>query len=306
MKMRMSAEVVRARETGRPVVALESSIWCQGLPWPQNLEGARRVAQAVVSEGAVPAVLAVSDGEVRVGLEDDELAAWCESRDAVKMGMRDIGWVLARGIRGATTVSASVAICAAAGIEVFVTGGIGGVHLDTGGHDVSTDLAALAEHPVCVVSSGAKSVLDVDATLERLESLGVCVIGYGTDCFPVFYSPTSRWPVSVRLDDPAEVAAAWRAARATGLRQSMLVAHPVPEADAIDAALIDRWVSEALAEAALAQVKGKDVTPFLLGWLHRHSEGATLRANLSLVEANARLGARIAGALTAAGRSPSR
>ena len=293
----MSDAVVRARERGLPLVALESSIWCQGLPYPENLEGARRVARAVEDEGAVPAVLAASGGEIRVGIDPDELADWCEARDAVKMGLRDLGWVLARGCRGATTVSASLAISHAAGIEVFVTGGIGGVHHGGRGHDVSTDLAALAEYPVCVISSGAKSILDIEATLERLETLGVCVAGYGTDRFPVFYAPGSRWPVTVRLDSVEEVAAAWRAARGFGLRQSMLVAHPVPREDGLDENRVDGWVAEATAEANRQGVGGKALTPFLLSYLANASDGATLHANLSLIVSNARLGAKIARAL---------
>lgn len=295
--MRFSGEVVRARERGVPLVAMESSIWCQGLPYPQNLEGVRRVARAVEEEGALATVLGASDGEIRVGVDMEELAAWCEARDAVKMGMRDIGWVLARRCRGASTVSASLAIGAAAGIDVFVTGGIGGVHRGFGGNDVSSDLAALARHPLCVVASGAKSILDVEATLERLETLGVCVAGYGTDCFPVFYSPSSRWPVTVRFDTPDEVASAWRAARGVGLAQAMLVTHPVPAEDGLDEALVDRWVAQAMTEAERMAVSGKALTPFLLAHLHRASEGATLRANLSLIESNARLGATIARAL---------
>lgn len=297
MRLRFSPDVIHAREQGIPVVALESSIWCQGLPYPQNLEGARRVARAVAEEGAVGAVLAVSDGVLRIGLDETELASWCEARDAVKMGMRDIGWVLARGVRGATTVSASVAISRAAGIDVFVTGGIGGVHRGLGGHDVSSDLAALAEHPICVVASGAKSILDVEATLERLETLGVCVAGYGTDVFPVFYSASSPWKVSVRFDTPQAVAMAWRASQDVGLRQSMLVAHPVPRSDEIDAERVEAWVAQALREAAQRKIAGKALTPFLLARLHDASEGATLRANLALVESNARLGAQIARAL---------
>lgn len=291
---------MRARERGVPLVAMESSIWCQGLPYPQNLEGARRVARAVSEEGALATVLAASDGEIRVGVDQDELASWCEAQDAVKMGVRDIGWVLARQCRGATTVSASLAIAASAGIDVFVTGGIGGVHRGFGGNDVSSDLAALAQYPLCVVASGAKSILDVEATLERLETLGVCVAGYGTDRFPVFYSPSSRWSVPVRLDTPEQVASVWRAARSLRLPQAMLVAHPVAVEDGLDETLVDGWVAEAMTEAERLGVGGKGLTPFLLAHIHRVSGGATLRANLSLIESNARLGAKIARSLMSA------
>jgi pseudouridine-5'-phosphate glycosidase len=280
-----------------PVVALETSIWCQGLPYPENVEGARRVMQALEDEGACGAPIALDEGCVRVGMEPKRLEAWCQSQDALKCGVRDLGWVLAEGRRGATTVSACLAICEAAGLEVFVTGGIGGVHRGAGGRDVSSDLAALGNHPVCVVASGAKSILDIDATLERLESLCVALVGCGTDTFPIFYSASSRWPVPVRIDDPARLAATWKASRALGLRASMLVAHPVPEADGLDPMAVEEWVAEAVGEAESRGVAGKALTPFLLAWLHEASGGATLRANLALIESNARLGARIARAL---------
>lgn len=297
LNLRWGHQVQAARERGVPVVALESSIWCQGLPFPQNLEGARRVARAIEDEGAVGAVLAVEGGVIHVGLEPEILEAWCRDQDALKMGVRDLGWVLASGRRGATTVSASVAICEAAGLEVFVTGGIGGVHRGMGGRDVSSDLMALATHPICVVASGVKSILDVDATLELLETLGVPVIGCKTDQFPVFYSASSRWSVAPRLDEPAQIAAAWRAGRSVGARTAMLIAHPVPAADGIDSAQVEAWVDAAVEEAARHGVSGKAVTPFLLAHLHRVSDGATLRANLALIESNARLGAQVARAL---------
>lgn len=301
MKVRYAAHVERARLEGRPIVALETSIWCQGLPYPQNVEGARRVESALAEEGAVGALLALDAGHVRVGLEADELGAWCEARDAAKTGVRDIGWMISSARRGATTVSACVALCDFLGLSVFVTGGIGGVHRKSvgsarGAEDVSSDLWAMASHAVCVVSSGAKSILDIDATLEMLESLCVPVIGFGVEAFPEFYCHGHRWPVP-RMDHPAEVAAAFQAQRGLGINASMLVTNPVPVEDALDAAQVEAWVQEAMAESSRAGVVGKALTPFLLDWLHRKSEGATLRANLSLIESNARLGARIARAL---------
>lgn len=300
MNVRYASHVDAARHGGVPIVGLETSIWCQGLPYPQNLDGARRAIRAIEEEGACGALLAVSDGNIRVGLESDELAAWCRDQDAIKTGVRDLGWMLAGRCRGATTVSACLAICDHVGLPVFVTGGIGGVHRGGEGRDVSSDLLALASHSVCVVSSGAKSVLDIEATLEMLESLGVPVVGYGTDVFPVFYSPTSRWTVTTRVDDPREAAVTFLAAREMGLKQSTLVANPVPARDGLDFQQVDEWVSDAVVDAELRGVAGKAVTPFLLAHLHQASEGATLRANLSLIECNARLGARIACALQSA------
>lgn len=290
---RFTAEVEQALSKDKPIVALESSIWCQGLPYPQNLDGARRVNATIRALGAVPAVLAVADGQVRVGLEDEELAIWCEWREARKVGMRDLGWALATRTSGATTVSACLAICSAAKLPLLVTGGIGGVHLGPI-PDISTDLQALGQFSVCVVSSGAKSILDIEATLEHLETLGVPVVGHGTDSFPVFYVGSSRWPLTRRLDDLHDVATAFRAQRALGLRQGMLVAVPVPPTDELPAAEVERWVQEATGEADRRGIRGQALTPFLLEHLHRQSQGGTLRANLALIENNARVGAGLA------------
>lgn len=296
--LRIAPEVQSALDARRPVVALESSIWCQGLPHPQNIEGARRVAAAIRAEGGEPAVLALDDGYVLVGMAEDELERWCVARDALKAGMRDLAWILAMRRRAATTVSACVGICAAAGLPLLATGGVGGVHRGASEtFDVSTDLDAMSRFPVLVIASGVKSVLDVGATLERLESLGVPVLGWRTDTFPVFYSPTSHWPMLSRVDTEAEVVRVLRAHRALGLPQGLLLAQAVPIEDGLDVDVVERWVDSAMAKARVLGVRGQAVTPYLLERLHEASHGATLRANLALVENNARLGARVARAL---------
>lgn len=294
-EVRWHREVKAAVDGGRPVVALETSIWCQGLPHPANVDGARRVAAAVRAEGAVPAVLAVDGGAIRVGMDDVELEAWCGARDADKVGSRDLGWALATGRRGATTVSACLAICTLVGLPVFVTGGIGGVH--RGPYDVSTDLEALARSPVCVVSSGVKSVLDVGTTLEVLETLGVPVLGFGTDAFPVFYSRQSPWTVMARVEDEGTVARAVAGHFGIGMRSSVLLVNPLPVEAALAWDEVEGLVAGALDAARSRGVSGKAVTPFLLAHLAEASGGRTLRANLALIESNARLGARVAGAL---------
>ncbi|MBM3463372.1 MAG: pseudouridine-5'-phosphate glycosidase [Armatimonadetes bacterium] len=292
--LRFSDDVRAALNAGRPVVALETSVWCQGLPFPANVEGARRVNQAVLAQGAVPAVLAVDGGHIRVGVPQAELESWCESRDAIKVGMRELAWAAASGRRGATTVSACLAICEAAGLPLLVTGGIGGVHREARDTwDVSTDLDALARCGVSVVASGTKSILDVPATLETLETLGVPVLGYRTDAFPVFYCASSGHQVP-RVDDPAQAAAVVRNQRALGFSQGVLIANPVSAEEGLDPAVVERWVAEALGAASREGVSGKRVTPFLLEYLHGASQGATLRVNLALLEENARVGARIA------------
>ena len=296
-------EVADALAAGRPVVALESTIISHGLPRPDNLRVAREIEQAVRSAGAVPATIAVVAGHARVGLDDEALEAIATSDDVVKVSTRDLATLVARGGSGATTVAATSHVAARAGIRVFATGGLGGVHRDARSTwDESADLQSLATTPVAVVCAGVKSILDVPATLERLETLGVPVLGFGTDSFPGFYLTDSGHPVDWRVDSPEEVAAVIRAADGLGTAdRGLVVANPVHAAEQVDPDLHDRLLHSGLTAAERAGVTGKDVTPFLLDWFHRESEGVTLTSNVRIVLRNADLAARIAAAL---GRMP--
>ncbi len=293
----LSDEVSDAIASGRGVVALESTIISHGLPTETSARTAREIEAAVRRAGAVPATVAVVDGAVRVGLSDDALVRVAEEDGVVKTSVRDLGPVLARGLTGATTVAATSYLAHLAGIRVFATGGLGGVHRgarDT--WDESADLAALAAAPVTVVCAGVKSILDTAATLERLESLSVPVLGYRTDAVPGFYVRDAGLPVPWRVDSAAEVAAVMRARDGLHLPQGMVVAQPVAAADEMDRDLHDRTLAEGLAEVERRGVSGKDVTPFLLAWFHEHTGGASLAANVALVLANAELAAAIAAA----------
>jgi pseudouridine-5'-phosphate glycosidase len=293
--VRVDPEVQAALDAGRPVVALESTIIAHGLPRPDNLRVAREIEAAVRAGGAVPATIALLAGEVRVGLDDAALSALALTDGVVKCGVRDLAPALARGVAGATTVAATSHIAERAGIRLFATGGLGGVHrgyADT--FDESADLGTLARVGVCVVCAGVKSILDLPATLERLETLNVTVLGYGTDTFPAFYLNDSGLPVPWRVDTPEEVAAVLRAQMAPG---AVIVANPLPVDEQVDPELHDRVLREGLAAAAEAGVAGRDVTPFLLERFHTQTGGESLRANVRLVLRNAELAARIAAAL---------
>jgi pseudouridylate synthase len=290
-------EVHAALRDGAPVVALESTLLAHGLPAPRNREVADELEAVVRSHGAVPATVAVLDGVPRVGLTSAELDRVCGG-DLVKLSVRDLG--VAVGLRrdGATTVAATAALAAAAGVALFATGGLGGVHRGAReSWDVSADLAALARTPVLTVCSGVKSILDVAATLELLETSSVPVLGYGTDAFPGFYRRDSGFPVPWRVDDVAQVAAVWRAHRDVGGGAGMVLAQPVPAADEVDAAMHDRLLAEGLALVAERGIVGKDVTPALLAHFHEAGGGVSLTANLALVRANADLAAQVAVAL---------
>jgi pseudouridylate synthase len=291
-------EVSDAIASGGPVVALESTIISHGLPSTTSAATARRIEDAVRREGATPATLAVLDGTVRVGLSDDDLVRIAEGPEVVKTSVRDLGPVLSRGLAGATTVASTAYLAHLAGIRVFATGGLGGVHRGaTQSWDESADLVALASAPVTVVCAGVKSILDVSATLERLESLSVPVVGYRTDRFPGFYIRDTGIEVPWRVDSPEEVADMMRARESLGLRQALVVGNPIDASDEMERDLHDATLTAALAEAADRHITGKDVTPFLLGYFHEQTEGASLAANVSLALANAALAARIAGAL---------
>ncbi|HJQ34762.1 MAG TPA: pseudouridine-5'-phosphate glycosidase [Pyrinomonadaceae bacterium] len=291
------AEEVRvALDAGRAVVALESTVISHGLPRPQNLETARRLEQAVREAGAVPATVAVLGGRLCVGLEDAQLSHLAEADGVRKVSRRDLPLAVARGEDGATTVAGTLWVASRAGLRVFATGGIGGVHRGAL-PDVSADLPELARTPMTVVCSGAKSVLDLPSTREWLETYGVCVLGYGCDELPAFYTRRSGLAVDLRADSAADAARVARARDALGLEAALLVTVPVPEGFEVDESLMEESLSEALAVAAERGVTGRDLTPFLLAHMSWRSGGATLRANVALLENNARVAAEIAVAL---------
>ena len=294
----IAPEVADALATGGPVVALESTIIAHGLPRPDNARVAREAEAAVRAAGAVPATIALLDGRVRIGLDDAALDAIATRDDIAKCSARDLPLAAARGASGATTVAATAHLAARAGIRLFATGGIGGVHREAQETwDESADLVALSRTDICVVCAGVKSILDVAATLERLETLGVGIAGYRTDRFPGFYLADSGHPVPWRLDSPEEVAAALHARRELGIDSALVIANPLDEQ--LDPALHERVLAEALAAAERKGVHGRDITPFLLARFHSETAGASLRANVRLVLRNAELAARIAVAASA-------
>jgi pseudouridine-5'-phosphate glycosidase len=296
--VRIEPEVAEALASGEPVVALESTLIAHGLPRGRNLEVARELESVVRAEGAVPATIAVVAGEARVGLDDAALEALALGGDFAKAALRDLAPVMAGGGSAATTVASTSHLAARAGIRVFATGGLGGVHRDArDSWDESADLMTLAVTGVTIVCSGVKSILDVRATLERLETFGVAVIGFGTDRFPGFYLADSGFPVPWRVDTPEEVARVMWTQGKLGLGdRAIVVANPLPADAQVDPELHNRVLDEALAAAADEGVSGGATTPFLLDRLHRETGGATLEANVALVRRNAALAARIARA----------
>ncbi|MBY6200303.1 pseudouridine-5'-phosphate glycosidase [Maritalea mobilis] len=293
-----SDEVAAAQAEGRAVVALESTIITHGMPYPQNLETARRVEAEVRASGAVPATIAVMGGRIRVGLSDAELDALAQAKGVAKLSRADLAVCLAQGGVGATTVAATMICAARAGIAVFATGGIGGVHKGAeDSFDISADLQELAQTPVTVVAAGAKAILDLPKTLEVLETLGVPVIAHVQDAFPAFWSRQSGLAAPLRLDTPEEIAAAHRMRGALGLPGGQLVANPIPLEAEIPADRLAPLIAQAQAEADAQGIAGKAVTPFLLQRLFELTEGQSLEANIALVLNNARLAARIARAL---------
>ncbi|MGW2961900.1 pseudouridine-5'-phosphate glycosidase [Streptomyces sp. NPDC001220] len=298
MVLVVSEEVREALGAGRAVVALESTIIAHGLPRPRNLLVALELEEAVRHEGAVPATIAVLDGRPHVGLDKDQLERVANEDGIRKLGHRDLPLAVAAGASGATTVSATAQLAALAGIRVFATGGLGGVHREwTVTQDESADLGLLARTRITVVCAGVKSILDVPATLQRLETLGVAVAGYGTDRFPGFYLSDSGYPVDWTLATPAQVAEVMRAQDALDAADtSLIVANPVPEAEQLDPALHARVLADALQACDEEGITGQGVTPFLLDYLVRHTDGASLEANLAAVRGNVRLAARIASA----------
>jgi pseudouridylate synthase len=291
-------EVAAALTAGRPVVALESTIIAHGLPRPDNLLIAREIEDAVRTEGAIPATIAVVGGQARIGLDADALEVIALSDSVEKLSLRDLGPGLVSGRPGATTVASTAHLAVQAGIRVFATGGLGGVHRGASTtFDESADLGALAATPIVVVCAGVKSILDVGATLERLETLSVPVIGFGTDRFAGFYLADSGFPAPWREDTAAAIASIQRARRDLDLPQAVVVANPLPDDLQMDPDLHDRVLAEALDAAAAAGIAGKDATPFILGRFHERTDGESVRVNVDLVMRNAALAARIAVAL---------
>ncbi|HSP64283.1 MAG TPA: pseudouridine-5'-phosphate glycosidase [Pyrinomonadaceae bacterium] len=291
----ISPQIESALAADKPVVALESTVIAHGLPRPQNLETAQRVEQ-IVREGATPATIAVLDGKLCVGLNQQQIEQVANRDDIKKLSTRDLAIAVARSWNGATTVAATMWIAQRAGIKVFATGGIGGVHRGSL-PDVSADLPELARTPMIVVCSGAKIVLDLPATREWLETYGITVVGYGCDEMPAFYSRQSGLPIDVRCDSPEEVMQLFRTQRELGSEGALLVTVPVPVEAEVPQDTLNKILDESLRDAEASHITGRELTPFLLARMAERSEGATLRANIALLENNARVAAQIASAL---------
>ena len=288
-------EVASALDAGTPVVALESTIISHGMPYPQNVAMAAEVEGIIREHGAVPATIAILDGRPKVGLSPDDLELLASHGDVTKVSVRDLPFVVARGTHGATTVAATMRLAALAGIRVFVTGGLGGVHRGAQQtFDVSADLTELGTTDVAVVSAGVKSILDIALTLETLETLGVPVLAFGSDEFPSFYSRSSGHAAPMRVDTAAEVAAVMAAKWDLGIGGGIVIANPIPTEDEIPADEIGVIIDQALADMDALGIHGKDATPYLLGRIVEITGGASLTANIALVRHNARLGAAIA------------
>lgn len=299
--IRYGAEVADARRDGRPIVALESTIVSHGLPRPDNLRVAREIEQAVRATGAIPATIGMVSGALVVGLDDAQLTRLASTDGVAKLSVRDLAVAAASGADGATTVAATSAVAAAAGIGVFATGGLGGVHREaTQTFDESADLTALARTPIAVVCAGVKSILDVGATLERLETLGVTVVGYRSRRFPGFFITDSGFDLDWSLESPQQVAAVLAARADQGVQPgALIVANPLPVDEQLDPALHDRTLAEGLARLARDAVTGKAVTPFLLAHFHSSTDGASLAVNVRIILRNATLAGQIAVASAA-------
>lgn len=296
--LHFSPEVAQARENGLPVVALESTLIAHGMPWPQNMETGLLLEQTIRDEGAVPATIAIIKGKLCVGLQKDEMEQIAKNPDTPKVSRRDFPYILAREMNGATTVAGTMIICHMAGIRLFATGGIGGVHREAQQtFDVSADLLELGRSNVAVVSAGAKSILDLGLTLEYLETQGVPVIGYQTYDFPAFFTRSSDWQVDYRVDSAGEIAAMLDAKWSAGIDGGMLVANPIPVRYSLDPQMVEEAIQEALGDAASRGVTGKKLTPFLLSRINQLTGGLSLESNIQLVLNNARLAAEVAKAL---------
>jgi pseudouridylate synthase len=291
-----SAEIARALQTNIPIVALESTVITHGLPHPQNIQLARDMEAAIRGEGAMPASIALINGKIRIGLSDEELVQLAESESPLKVSHRDFATAIVKKLSGGTTVAGTMLAAHQVGIKVFATGGIGGVHKESA-FDISTDLRALAEIPMIVVCAGAKAILDLPATLEYLETMGVPVIGYQTNKFPEFYSRDGNLDVSVRLDSPQEIAEFAQAHWSLGLRSAVLVTNPIPVTDAIPKSEMEPIIRQASQVAKEKKIHGQALTPFLLQHISELTHERSLQANLALLLNNARLAAQISKAM---------
>jgi len=294
MHIKMSEEVKKALKTHQKVVALESTIISHGLPYPDNIEVAKTLESIIREEGAIPATIAIINGEIKVGLDEHDLEILAKE-DVVKVSKRDFGYVISQKKHGATTVSGTILVAARVGIQVFATGGIGGVHrYGENTMDISRDLEEIAEHSVCVVCAGAKSILDLGRTLEYLETKGVEIIGYQTEMLPSFYSRTSPFQVTHRLETPQEIATLFHAKKTFPLNGGIVVANPIPESHAMASDVIESYIEQSLILAKDKNITGKETTPFLLSTIKDLTKGESLEANKALVYNNARLAAKIA------------
>jgi pseudouridine-5'-phosphate glycosidase len=291
----ISSEVVSALKENKPVVALESTIISHGMPYPVNVETALKVEEIVRGNGAIPATIGIMEGKLKVGLTVEEIEHFAKNDDIVKVSRRDIPFIIAKKLNGATTVAATMIIASLAGIKVFVTGGIGGVHRGAQqSFDISADLMELAKTDVAVVCAGAKSILDIGLTLEYLETQGVPIVGYKTEEFPSFYTRKSGFKVDYRVDTIEELANAVKIKWDLGLKGGLVIGNPIPEEYEMDYDVINRSIEDALYEAKKAGIKGKETTPFLLSKVKKLTEGKSLESNIRLVYNNAKVGAKLA------------
>lgn len=296
--LQLSDEVQSALNDNKPIVALESTIISHGMPYPQNYETANQVENTVRENGAVPATIAILNGTIKIGLGEDDLQILSNSGNILKASRRDIPVIVSEKLDAATTVSATMICAALAGLKIFATGGIGGVHRDgNSSFDISADLTELAQTNIAVVSAGVKSILDIGLTLEYLETLGVPVIGYGTDEFPAFYTRQSGFKVNYKLATPEQIGSMIKTKWELGLNGGVIVANPIPEEFSMDKSKIDNAIEEALKNADKKGIKGKDVTPFLLGEIKNITGGSSLDSNIKLVLNNAKLAAQISASL---------
>ncbi|MBL0013632.1 MAG: pseudouridine-5'-phosphate glycosidase [Flavobacterium sp.] len=294
----ISPEVQQALDQGLPIVALESTIISHGMPWPKNAVTAKEVEAVVRQNGAVPATIAIKDGKCLIGLTESDIDFFAQNRDVWKVSLRDMPYVLAQGLPGATTVAATMRIASMAGIKIFATGGIGGVHRGAETTmDISADLTEMAATDVAIVAAGVKSILDIGLTLEYMETMGIPVVTYGQDEFPSFYSSKSGFLSPLRLDTPNQFAELLQAKWSIGLRGSVLIANPVPAEYEMNPTEIEIKILEALDQAKQQGIKGKAVTPFLLQYIANHTEGESLETNIALVKNNAKVAASIAVAM---------
>ena len=298
--LQISQEVQDALQYNHPVVALESTIISHGMPYPKNVETALAVEQIIRDTGAIPATIAIINGKCCVGLSADEIETFGKEKDVWKVSLRDMPYVISKKLFGATTVAATMRIAAMAGIKIFVTGGIGGVHRGAETTmDISADLTEMAQTNVAVVSAGIKSILDIGLTLEYLETLGIPVVTYQQEIFPSFYSNQSNFKTPLQLDSPKEIATMLNIKWSLGLRGSVLIANPIPTQFEMPATLVEQHIQEALAAAKTNNITGKEVTPFILQYIAKHTGGESLEANIALIKHNSKLGAEIAKEIVA-------